>query len=503
MKKLYSVLVAALLSIQIQAQSPQEGDFKIKGMHIDLRTQVMTVKALKDLAKDASEGGINTLVMEWEATFPFEKHSTLCNEYAYTREEIKDFVSYCGSLGIDVIPLQNCFGHCDYILRHQRYAALREDTKDMSQVCPSKPGRCKEVFREVFAEVVQLHPSKYIHIGADETRLLGKCKSCAAKVSRAGTSKLFVDYVNEMCSIVRELGKTPIIWADMLLKHPEAAAQLPEDLIILDWNYGWDWDHFGPFANIENQGFELWGAPALRSGPDNIHLVLWKKHFKNLTDYIPEARKRGMKGMIETSWSTSGQYSFLYDDPNHINTMQPIREVYPLSGFRILQQAFCKAVNTSEPLDWEAFVKEYATERFGLKDTQAFLAYFQHEQLNITRRTAIDEVAAELSAAKGIKEGFAALKPSKNKGEFEHFRLMLDLRINYLEYKNIEFQRESPDYTADKAAGLKSAIEPVYKESLKLRKRFIKLNQDYLKNPAASCNDWTYLGSLKTLYETL
>ena len=53
-------------------------DFAVKGIYIDLRTQVMTVPALTTVAKKAAAEGINTLIMEYEATFPFDKHATLC-----------------------------------------------------------------------------------------------------------------------------------------------------------------------------------------------------------------------------------------------------------------------------------------------------------------------------------------------------------------------------------------------------------------------------------------
>lgn len=43
-----------------------------------------------------------------------------------------------------------------------------------------------------------------------------------------------------MCEVVKEMGKKPIIWADIILMHPEAVQELPKDLIYVDWNYGWD-----------------------------------------------------------------------------------------------------------------------------------------------------------------------------------------------------------------------------------------------------------------------
>ena len=48
-----------------------KGDFEIKGFHIDLRDEVMTMEGLKKTAYELSQMGLNTLIMEWEATFPY------------------------------------------------------------------------------------------------------------------------------------------------------------------------------------------------------------------------------------------------------------------------------------------------------------------------------------------------------------------------------------------------------------------------------------------------
>src|ERR1035441_10329895 len=90
-------------------------DFPIKGFHIDLRIQVMPMAALRKFAAELAEFGLNTLLIEWEASYPYQKHAIISNEYAYTRQEVESFVSYCARLGIEVIPLQQCFGHVEYI----------------------------------------------------------------------------------------------------------------------------------------------------------------------------------------------------------------------------------------------------------------------------------------------------------------------------------------------------------------------------------------------------
>ena len=219
MKHRFLTVAAALLTLLtgIGTCAARTGDFPIRAFHLDFRTEVMTLDAMKSLVDRISERGINTLVMEWEAAFPFDKHATLSNASAFTREEVTSFIDYCEGRGVEVIPLQNCFGHCEYILRHERYRALREDPKDPSQVCPLKIAEATACFSELFAEVAALHPSKYFHIGADETYLLGLCGNCRAVADREGKSRLFVDYVKAMCDIVHRLGKTPVIWADIAL----------------------------------------------------------------------------------------------------------------------------------------------------------------------------------------------------------------------------------------------------------------------------------------------
>ena len=93
-----------------------------------------------------------------------------------------DFIAYCQKLGIDVIPLQQSFGHLEYALQHERYSGLREAASDFSQVCPLHEAADKALFEDLFSEMAALFPSKYFHIGGDETWLLGHCPQCQEKV---------------------------------------------------------------------------------------------------------------------------------------------------------------------------------------------------------------------------------------------------------------------------------------------------------------------------------
>lgn len=498
------ILSGIFLCLCAPAKSAQPpSDFKIRAFYLDCRTQVMTVPAIKEFVSDLSRKGINTLLIEYEATFPFQKHATLCNQLAFSRNEVKDIINHCISLGIDVIPLQNCFGHSEYILRHDRYAHLREDRKEVSQVCPLKIEEAKKIFREIFREVAELHPSPYLHIGADETYLLGSCAQC----SKAEKSRLFVEYIKAMYEIVKELGKQPIIWADIILMHPEAVQELPKDLIYVDWNYGWEPDRFGKLDNLLKLGVKMWGATALRSAPDNVYLTQWMKHFDNLTTFLPFARSHGYEGIIETSWSTSGTYGFHYDNGWEVISMQPVRQVYPMSGFQILIDAYCQAANSKEALSSRDFILSYAHQRYGFskEEAQVFLDYFllPQELVRNGKDAKGTTMAQVIENCKELKKKFDKLSPQQYSSEFEHYRLMLDLRINYLNYKEVEFIYNSENYDVTQAAGLAQRLNKIISEADKLDKRFIYLNKDYLKPGQAEDINTLRTEKMKELYHAL
>jgi hexosaminidase len=484
MKRFTGLLLVTALFLSALSATAQEKDFAVKGFHLDLRIQVMKMDALKIFAKKLSEQGINTLVMEWEATYPFEKHPLIPNKYAYTKEEIRSFISYCSSIGIDVIPLQQSFGHVEYILRNERYKDLREDQKDYSQVCPMEEEGDKKLFTDLFTELAATHPSKYFHIGGDETYLLGHCDKCKAKAAKEGTSKLYIDHIKMLCDIVISLGKIPVMWADIALKHPEALQLLPKQTILVDWNYGWDMNNFGDHQKLVESGFEVWGAPSIRSHPDNYFITEWEKHFKNIRDFIPVCRQLGYKGIIMTSWSTSGQYSSVWETSDDITDLYAIRHVYPITGFNILLNAYTKSLQSQQPLDVPAFIQTYSKQQYGFNDQQ--VAMFRQALITcpyeIQQGKVVapqDITVAQLADSQAIAvKTLYDLQPQKNKEEFEHYRLMADIRMLYLSYQKIEAEVNDASFSNAKIPSTLAQLKKLLSDAKLIDQRFINSNKN-------------------------
>lgn len=463
---------------------PVLADFEVKGFHLDLRIQVMTPEALKAFAKQIAEFGLNTLVVEWEATYPYTEHAIISNEFSYSRAEVADFIAYCESLGIAVIPLQQSLGHVEYILRNPRYSQLKEDRKDISQLCPMKTEESEALFRDLFKDLAETHNSDYIHIGGDETYLLGHCELCSARVAEVGKSKLFVDHMKMVANLVIENGKIPVMWADIILKYPEAAAELPAETIFVDWNYGWKINHFGDVPKLQELGFEFWGSPAIRSHPDNWYLTDWPTHFNNQKEFIPYARERKYQGIVMTSWSTSGLYGFTWDVGYDVAEMTQIRNTYPMSGFRILIACYAEAVARKEAIDPQKFALQYGKERFGLTETEAmklwdFLSY-KPELVSNGKPLWSKDVAEMKSTYEAVRKEILELNPIKNEKEFAHFKLMADLRMHYLDFKQIESRYNSEGFSQEMAAPLIDEMKEVLAQAKLLSARFSELNDGFL-----------------------
>jgi hypothetical protein len=349
----------------------------------------------------------------------------------------------------------------------------------------------KEIARRanVSIELASTHTSKYIHIGGDETYLLGHDEKCRLKAMQEGKSKLYTDYIKMLCEIVIKLGKRPVLWADIALKYPEAIKSLPKGTVFVDWNYGWDMNHFGDHQKLMESGFEIWGAPSLRSSPDNYNLTQREKHFNNIRDFIPVARKLGYKGIVMTSWSTSGIYSTVFESSSDISELFAVRHVYPLSGFNILVDAYNESLKSDQPLNVDNFIQQYCKDRFGFDKGQskAFWDALKTSPFEIRQGKVIAlfvmSVQQLLDSNDLAVKTLHALKPQKNKEEYEHFKLMADMRDYYLRYQVIEKLVNETTFNDIQKPIILNKLREILNTSKSIDDRFRKLNKGFL-NPS-------------------
>ena len=488
----------AVLGFDANDKTSKSDNFSVVAYHVDLRVQIMPMTTLKALAKEIYALGFNTLIMEWEATYPYKQHSIISNRYAYSREELTEFINYSEGLGLDVIPLQQSLGHAEYILMHERYAYLRADKRNFSQIDPTRLDAAREFFTELYSDMLSTHQSQYVHIGGDETRILD-CKRCQEAWGddgeELGKSKLYVEYMTMISEIVIAQGKTPLLWADMILAHPDAIADMPKNVIYIDWNYGWKFDRFGenPRTLIKKYGLKFWGAPSIRSSPDDYHVTSWSKHMNNQAVYVSYARESGFEGMVLTSWSTSGQYGYEWFWPEVVEIF-PLRQVYPHAypndAFRMNTLGFIEAVQQEKTFKPKDFAHQYAQQRFGLTagESEKLWNILTDESLNnkviigsspLSGIKGLPDnkrvVSATLEKVRELQAALTKIVPKKNQKEFAHYHLQIDFREYYLSFRQIQYLVQSTAFSEKNNLKAIKQLEQLLARSVELNKRFKKL----------------------------
>ena len=81
-------------------------------------------------------------------------------------------------------------------------------------------------------------------------------------VEKVGVGNAFVDYFLKLSKHVKKYDKIPMIWGDVLLKHPEAIKRLPEDTIFIDWGYNVDYPYHENLKMLHEMGVKFMSAPA-------------------------------------------------------------------------------------------------------------------------------------------------------------------------------------------------------------------------------------------------
>lgn len=217
----------------------------------------------------------------------------------------------------------------------------------------------------------------------------------------------------------------------------------------------------------------------------------------------------GFEGVVVTSWSTSGAMEMFMDSGRgDINVLHSRRQVYPLSGFNVLIQAFGEAVNQTDSLDTEDFVRRYAAKEFGFdeKGIAAFEKYMFTDQFPVTNSLeewTYETILEQLQEAEDMAAALRSVKPKYNKKEYRHHLLMLDIRINYLKYEKVYKVFQTDEYNAGRKAELAAELKPVYKERNSLRRRYKRLNSSYIKDWAETLGYSSYMHRMEEIYKIL
>lgn len=108
----------------------------------------------------------------------------------YTQDELRDLVSYAAERGITIVPEIEMPGHSAEVLTaYPELSCTHEPYKQMD-FCPGSVATY-DFLENVLKEVMDIFPSKYIHVGGDEADKASwpSCPLCQQKMKELGTDK--------------------------------------------------------------------------------------------------------------------------------------------------------------------------------------------------------------------------------------------------------------------------------------------------------------------------
>ncbi len=243
--------IQTLRQIFMQNQVPclyikDRPDFEYRGFYHDItRGKIPTVATIKKLIEQMAYYKLNSLQLYVEHTFEFKEYKKLNETTGYlTAEELKEIDEYCKENFIEFIPSLSTFGHLYELLEQEEYKHLRVK-KDFERIPNFWYSRMKhhtidptnsesiEIIKSLIEQYAPHFTSGVFNICGDETFDLKVFDNMGYD-----SGELYVGFVRQIIEYVRQKGKKVMMWADVLLHHPEVIDQIPEDVCFLNWDYG-------------------------------------------------------------------------------------------------------------------------------------------------------------------------------------------------------------------------------------------------------------------------
>lgn len=358
--------------------------FGYRGLMLDCSRHFWTVDELKETLSQMAFFKLNKLQMHltdnnaWRLAmdqYPeltakgtyYSDFPDLSGKY-YSTNDLKEIVKYAQALGIEITPEVDLPGHAIALLAAMPQLSCKGGTFEAypeelplnqrkrgneNMLCIGNPESIRFA-QEVVDALIQIFPSKYIHLGGDEvpTAIWEKCPKCQALYKKEGMKEpgeLQDFFTRKMSEYIRSKGKIMVgwdeindrhaatpedmltVWRDNGLKAQKAALErgipvvmCPQHGCYLDWGYAgnstrkvYEWDPVTSQVTPEQEALVKGGQGALWTErvatQDRVEWMLyprlaalsevfwtnaskrnWDDFYRRITDFYPVMRKMGI-----------------------------------------------------------------------------------------------------------------------------------------------------------------------------------------------------------------
>ena len=236
-------------------------DYVYRAVHFDTKHHLDHIGYYYESIDRLARYKINAITWEFEDKLSYQTHPLIGAPQAISIDEMAALTRYARERNIEITPLVQGLGHATFILKHQKYAYLREIETNRWAFCPLHEGGYQVLF-DLYREAIEATPgSKYFHIGGDEIGNIGLCHRCKPTADEKGKFELNLYWINRVCEFLVEQGRIPIFWGDMpfqyagvwystreeedspelweegIKKLDQVIIRFPENGVFMHWNY--------------------------------------------------------------------------------------------------------------------------------------------------------------------------------------------------------------------------------------------------------------------------
>ena len=310
----------------VQCEISDEPALAFRGIHLCIFPET----PLWDIEKQirlAAYHKFNYAVIESWGIFPFESHPEFCwSDRKLDKKELKRLVRLGKELGITLIPQFNLLGHASASRSITGKHAILDFDPSLQPLfepegwtwCISNP-ETRRILTDLVLELYEFYDRPpFFHIGCDEADNIGTCRECRHHILK----DLVRDHIVYFHDLFKQHGARIIMWHDMLLERSDPRwngyivcglpehklsklyKELPRDIVIADWQYGYKAKDEDPEPEwptskfFKKEKFSVLVCPWLDTGGT---VSLGKM-----------AAKEKLFGMLETTWHVS-------HDKKHLN----------------------------------------------------------------------------------------------------------------------------------------------------------------------------------------
>lgn len=294
-------------------------DLEVRGLMLDIsRAKVLNVSSIKKIIDLVAELKYNHLELYVEG-FSYEYKNikeVLADKNYLTQEEYLEVEKYAIEKYIDFVPNQNGFGHMSDWLALDKFKELSEcpdgfeiwgSKRPPSTLDPTNP-KSFELVKQMYEEMIPFTKSKYFNMNFDEPYELGHGKS-KQECLKTSTEDVYIEYLEKLANVVRKYNKTPMIWGDVLVKHPDKISKLSKDIVFVDWGYNKAYDFVNHAKMLEELKVKYLLAPGTSTWSSITGRFIDMKETIENSTYA--SKKYHGLGILLTDWGDMGHLQYL------------------------------------------------------------------------------------------------------------------------------------------------------------------------------------------------